>query len=80
MFAGYRSYLNPEKIIPGYSMAGTLLDVYFKKARISEVDIGVITHRHRPDDVKRDHARTACKCILTTLSEQGILKINSPST
>ena len=76
MFAGYLPYLNPEHISPGYSMGGTLLDVYFKGARIREVDIGVITHRHRSDEAKRNHALTACKCILYALSEQGIIKMS----
>lgn len=77
MFALYRSYIDPEKMDSGYGMAGILLNAYFKGAKISEVDIGTMIHRHRSDKDKRDHALTACKCILRYCAEQGIIKINS---
>jgi len=76
MFALNRSYIDPEKMDSGYGMAGILLNAYFKGAKIKEADIGTMIHRHRSDEDKRDHARTACKCILRYCTDQGIIKVN----
>ncbi|MEK7175214.1 MAG: glycosyltransferase family 2 protein [Patescibacteria group bacterium] len=73
MFAVRRSYLDYKKINPGHSMASILLNTYFKAARIKEVDIGLIIHKHRSDLAKCDQARTECNSIIKSLLENKVL-------
>lgn len=75
LFAIRREYLHPNRFDTGYVILGTLLDAYFRGARITEVQIGRILHDKRPDSEKSTQANEECRVLLERLVEQGLVSV-----
>lgn len=47
LFASRKSFLFPQRIEPEHAMLGILLDAYYARARITQINLGNIYHRRR---------------------------------
>jgi hypothetical protein len=66
---------NPARINSGHAISCHPRCSFSRRIK-KEVDISVINHRKRAYESKSEHAFYECNCILKTLSEQWILKLN----
>ena len=75
LFAIRREFIYPYKIGERYITSGIVLDAYFSKARIKDVNLGRILHDKRSDLEKTYQANSECEILLRKLVEYKVINI-----